>query len=243
MRVSTEALLLLAALVLYLSDSILFFAGDEAALLRGRRGRWHVGFGLDRWRLAGKEPYLPNPFTPQAPLLRLRWSMRAPGAAPAAEPLHLPPELDRFAAHVGVSWLCLFVLLPIVLFQPQGLGFTLAVLLVFYVNVAAALVRLYRCRSAFALPARDFAVLAFECLACPPFSINLVRKLSARIVVKEDLVSAAMRLLPAEALAGFKAQCLRRVDEEIESAGEDSPARQSLHAGRERFAAAEAEEI
>ena len=242
MRVSTEALLMLAALVLYLSDSILFFAADEAALLRGRRGRWHVGFGLDRWRLAGKEPYLPNPFTPQAPLLRLRWNMRVPGAAAPAAPLLLPPELERFAVHVLVSLGCLFVLLPIVLFQPQGFAFTLAVLLVFYANLAIALVRLYRCRTAFALPARDFAVLAFECLACPPFSINLVRKLSARVVVHEDLVSAAMRLLPAEELPGFKAQCLRRVDEQIESVGEDSPARQSLHAGRERFAVAEIEE-
>ena len=242
MRVGTEALLMLAALALYLSDSILLFASNEAALLRGRRGRWRAGFGLDRWRLAGKEPYLPNPFTPQAPLLRLHWRMRAPAAAAAGAPLVLPAELDRFALHAWVSWLCLFVWLPVVLFQPQGLVFTLTAVLVLYLNIVVAMVRLQRCRTAFVLPARDFAVLAFECLVCPPFSINLVRKLSARAGVREDLVSAAMRLLPADALPAFKVQCLRRLDEAIESEGEDSPDWQSLRAGRERFVVAETEE-
>ena len=73
MTLSTEALLMLVALGLYIFDSSLFLANNEAALLRVQDGRWVARFGLDRWRLGGKEPYIPNPATPHCPLFKLHW--------------------------------------------------------------------------------------------------------------------------------------------------------------------------
>ena len=241
MRVSTEALLMLVAIALYLFDSSLFLASDEAVLIRGRRGRWLAQVGLDRWRLAGKEPCLPNPATPHLPLFKLRWRFdESTAAVPAPlRPVAVPPELEPFRLHALLSLVCLFVLLPASLFYPQGVEYPIAVVALLYANIVVALLRLFRRRAAFGLSAAQFAGLAFECAACAPFSINLVRKLCARLEVDEDFVRAARRLLPAEALPAVHAQCLRRLDEQIDYAAEGTARMESLVSGRGRFLGSE----
>jgi hypothetical protein len=236
-RLSTEALLMLVAIALYLFDSSLLLAGNEAVLLRGRGGRWFARFGLDRWRLGGREPYLPNPLTPHFPLFKRGWRFDEASQAQAlpSRLLSVPDELAPFGVPVLVSLVCIFVLLPVVLFYPQGVAFAIAVLAAFYVNIAVVLTLLFRRRATFALSPGEFAVLAFECVACPPFSINLIRKLCARLDSDEDFNHAAARLLPTEALPGVRAQCLRRIDEQIDYEQEDTPRMQALQSSRKRF--------
>ena len=41
---------------------------------------------------------------------------------------------------------------------------------------------------------RRFAALAFECLICPPFALNIIRTVAVNIVIKEDLAHAAQRI-------------------------------------------------
>lgn len=237
MRLSTEALLMLVAVALYLLDSLLLLSSNEAVLVRGWRGRWFARFGLDRWRLSGKEPYLSNPATPHFPLWRLRWSFDGPTAgAPAPTRLvAVPPALERIKLHVLVSLVSIFVLVPIVLFYPVPIEYPIAVVALLYLNIVVALIRLFRVRAHFRLSSGQFAVLAFECMACPPFSVNLVRKLCLRLEADEDFVAAAARLLAAEALRAVDAQCLRRVDEQIDYAEEGSERMRKLLAGRLRF--------
>lgn len=240
--ISAEALLVLLALALYLFDASLFFARDEAALVCGRGGRWFARFGLDRWRLSGREPYLPNPFTPHRPLFRLHWRFDAPaGGAPdaaALRPVAVPDELRRLSPHVLLSGACLFVMLPVALFYPLGLGPTCVVVGLLYANNVVALWRLYRRRSAFGLTPSQVGSLAFECLACPPFAVNLIRRLCARLAADEDFQAAAERLLRPEELAHAHAECLRRVDEQIDYELDGTPRMAALRLGRQRFAGA-----
>lgn len=237
MRLSTEALLMLVAIALYLFDSLLLLASNEAVLVRGGRGRWFARFGLDRWRLGGKEPYLANPATPHFPLWRLRWSFD--GAQREAEApsrlVEVPLALERFRLHVLVSLVSMYVLVPVVLFYPVPVEFPIAVLALLYLNIVVAMIRLFRVRADFRLSPGPFAVLAFECMACPPFSVNLIRKLCVKLAVDEDFTAAASRLLPGEALPAVEAQCLRRVDEQIDYAEEGTERMQKLLAGRDRF--------
>ena len=230
---------MLLALLLYLGDSALFLRSDEAVLLRRGGGRWSARFGLDRWRLAGKEPCLPNPLAPHRPMFKLRWRFDGAAPAPAAPrvAVAVPAVLERFRAHALVSLGCVFVALPATLLYPHGVAYPLAVVAVFYANLAIAMVKLHRHRAVFGLPAGAFAVLAFECAACPPFSINLVRKLCARLGADEDFVAAARRLLEPADFAAAQAQCLRRTDEQIDYAEEGSPRHSHLRAARQRFVA------
>ena len=70
-----EVLLVLAAIGLYLQDSLLLLQVNEAMMVRRSRGPWRAAFGSRRWRLSGREPFLPNPFAPHAQSYRLLWRM------------------------------------------------------------------------------------------------------------------------------------------------------------------------
>lgn len=227
---------MLLAGALYLYDSFLLLASNEAVLTRGWRGRWFAGFGALRWRLGSREPYLPNPFTPHRVQVRLAWRFDGiePPASNAPAPL-IPTELAHFAPFVCAAGLALFVLLPLGLFANLGSAFTLAAIVVLYTINIIALVRLWALREGLKLSNRQYSQMAFECFVCPPFAVNLVRRLCAKLQHDEDFVSAAARLLQPADLAEAHAQCLLRVDEQIECEAEASARLATLQSARHRF--------
>ena len=234
MRVDAQLLIGPALVALYLKDCFLLLGRDEAVLVRGWRGRWRAGFGLLDWRLRRREPYLCHPFKPWEPVLRLRWDAAAEPRPALAVRTAVPPEL-QLGAWVGVIWLLLFVALPTAFYGQLGLPVILAVLGALYVYIVVSLVLVWRRRAALGLTGPAFGVLAFEVLACAPYAANLVRRLSLHRPVTEDLLTAATRLLDAPALAAVHAQCLARIDDELDWADEDSPRSRALRAARPRF--------
>ena len=238
MRVpSTEALLQLMVLAFYLQDSLLALAPNEAALVRGGRGRWHAAFGLRGWKLAGREWLLPNPFTPHRPLFRLAWRMDAsPPPAHRAAELKVPPGIDRLRPFVFVAALALFVLLPLGLFSRAGPLLAIAAVALLYLNNLVALGLAYRWRDRLGVDRRHLVPMALECLACAPYGLNLVRRLCALANPQEDFTRAARRLLSAEELRAAHRQCLDRIDEQIDLEPEHSPRAAQLRAAKARFA-------
>lgn len=235
MSVSPEVALLLLALGFYLGDSLKLLASNEAVLLPVR-GRWHARFGAQGFRIAGKEPWLPNPLTPHRPLFRLAWRFEGDrGRRPCAHPVQLLPALARLSPWIVNMGVCLFVLLPIGLFMPVGLPFTLAALVLLYLHIVVSLGLVFRVRQALGLTTRAWGALAFECLVCPPIALNLVRKLSDRVVVDESFTAAVARLVDADRRPEVDAQCLARLDEQIAIEDEGSDRMRTLRSARGRF--------
>src|SRR4029077_19868561 len=82
--VSSEALLALALVAVYLADSAHFLAIGEA-LIRTRSGRRVALFFRWAVELAGRRPFIPNPLTPFWPELRVEWTTSSHGGPRAAE--------------------------------------------------------------------------------------------------------------------------------------------------------------
>ena len=234
MRLSSEALLMLLALALYLYDALYLLGRNEALLVR-TRGGWRAAFGAFDWRLAGKEPYLPNPFTPHRPVVRLAWQFDGTVGAGLVRQVELQPQLRGLGWLTGVSAATLFVLLPASLFAHWGTLATLLVVGLLYGVNLAALVLLYRQHRRAAVPARRYWSTAFECLVCPPFCLNLVRRAYAWAAPDEDFLAASQRLLPPAQLQAVRANCLRRIDEQIAFEDEQGSRMAALQRARERF--------
>jgi hypothetical protein len=235
-HIEAEQLIGPAIAVMYLKDGLLMLERDEAMLVRGWRGRWRASFGPRDLLLRGRAPWLCHPFKPMQPVLRLRWSAVPPAApTPASAPADVPDALRALAPWVAAIWTLLFVGLPIAFYGHFALRVLLTLLGELYVVIAIALVLVYRRRDALGLTRRAFGVLAFELLACAPYAANLVRRLSLMRRVDEDLVVASERLLKDDALADMQAQCLRRIDDELEAIDADSPRARALLDARGRF--------
>jgi hypothetical protein len=233
-----EAVVALGLVGFYLADSACLLRSDEAVMQPGRGSTWRPAFGARQWRLSGKEPWLPNPFTPHRPVYRLRWRMEG-GDAPAATgpQLQAAPRLRALAPLVWIAWLALLVGVPLGLLTRAGPPLALACVGLAYLNNIVALVLVHRWRDALALPPQAFGMLAFECLACAPYAINLVRRVSLLAPVAEDLVVAAQRVLTPEQRAVVQRECLLRLDEQLDFEAEGSPRAAALGAGRARVAA------
>ena len=175
---SFETLLPLGAIAFYLFDSSLLLYGNEVAAQRlGKHwtvsGGWNLMFG-------GRRVYLPNPLAPHALLVRAQWTVAMTPEPSTLELLGGPFERSlRTLRWVIVALAALlFTVLPAVSFF-YGAGLALLGVFAFaYGLVVAALGVIYFNRAEVGVSRRRFTGLALESLACVPFAINLVRKLS-----------------------------------------------------------------
>jgi uncharacterized membrane protein SirB2 len=226
---------MLLASALYVYDALILLASNEALLVRQGRG-WRAVFGSHRWRLAGKEPCAPGLLAPHRPIVRLAWQFAGqPAAAWPRQQMPLPVGLGGLALCAWLSGLTLFVLLPLSLFGQLGTWITLGVIGLLYAVNLSALVLLYRIHRRLQVPAGKYWSVAFECLVCPPFCINLVRRACEWQGLKDDFLQASGALLTPPALAEVHTQCLLRIDEQIAFEDEQSSRMAALQRARERF--------
>ncbi len=237
MNPSTETLLVLLIFALYLKDCLLLLQPGEAVLLSRRGTRWAAGFGLRNWRLGGREPYLANPLRPDLVVFRLCWSPRPrpqPGPPPRV-PVGVPVELARLGPLAWASWCLLLVLVPMALVGHLGPVVVVAAIVLAYASILVALLCAWAWRRPLGIAPRSLALLAFECLACPPCAPNLLRRIATLRAVDEDFEAAAQRLLDPGPLARARAQCRIRIDERLEEVGEGDPEGEVLRQARRRF--------
>ena len=175
---SPEWLLVLGVVGFYLQDAALLLYADEF-VVHGRPRRWRArADGVD-W--SGRLLWIPPVLGMHDAGFRGTWPP-APGPA-APSPRQVRAYLRALLPfRIGAAWLAalLFAGLPLLLWRyPHPLAL-LALLLAVYATVATLAWLLWRARARFGLEARAFWWLAFECIACPPHAVNLVRKLTLR---------------------------------------------------------------
>lgn len=231
-----EAALMLVALGLYLYDSALLLHINEGVISPRRGGRWRLRFGSSHLSFRGKELYLPSPFLPHRPGFRLLWHLR-PGAMDASAAWEARRKLFRPVAPLVWAMGCaLFVLLPLGLFSFFGDWILLLAVGVLYAGIAGALLWLGMKRKELGLSARRLGSLAFELVACPPFAVNVVRRLSVEMPLDADLLAAARQLQGPEDWEATRGELIARLDEQIDAEDEDSERSALLKASRKRLA-------
>lgn len=232
MTIDAQQLLAPAIVAMYLKDCLLLLHRDEGVLVQSWSGQWRSGFGLQHWKLAGREPYVCNPFLPHQPVFRLHWRMTPASQKRWGSLAGATPELLSLRPWVIAIWLILFILMPVALMSGMGWMPALCVVVVLYGVIVSALLFTHRRRAALGLDRAKFAVLAFELLACPPYAPNLLRRVSLLRTVDEDLVVAGARLMTPARAADVRRACVSRVDEEIDATPEDSARHAALLASR-----------
>ncbi len=227
---SSEALLALALVAVYLADSAHFLSIGEALILT-RSGRpAALSFGWP-FELAGRRPFIPNPLTPFWPELRVQWTASSQGAAPAEA---VSREMSAHLAAVRpIAWLASSCWVLIVLVAPLALTlgqeplFVAAALLTLALSAAACSLLALR-RRALGLAVLKLYTTILVALVCLPCAANLARSVAA-----QGRWSVAGADLPALGFDGTSVAALRaQVQEALVAArrllGEDSAAYSAL---------------
>lgn len=234
---SYEVELLGLAVIFYLYDSSVLLYSNESVFTCDSTRRWSATFGLTGFVLAGRTLCALNPFTPHRPSFRLSWEFEAlpesadPSWADRAQKYH------RLTPWSLTGWAALFVLLPLGMFTPLGRYAVIPAIVCLYGSTFLALFELRRCESLVTLNRKRFWGFAFECIACPPFAVNMVRRITLAGRIAEPVPLAAVRLLSAERWEALRRQCMSRLDDASQLLAKDSAELKALEAQKQRLSA------
>lgn len=236
MIVPAEALLVGGVAGFYLLDSAMLLYADDLIFTESC-GRWRWSAGSS-WQLLRRNPYLPNPFSPDSVMFRAAWSLAPPGQ-PEGErvwPRAAAEALAPLRRAVVVLLVLLLIGLPVYLYI--GLDKPLVVLAFAIYAVALVLaILLFKKRAVLGLSKRECAELALGGLACPPLAINLVRKITLRMPVIRDPLAFAQGRLDAQEFGRLLRAARAWIDEELEWEAEASVRREALTRYRARIEA------
>jgi hypothetical protein len=210
--ISFELLLPIGALGFYLFDSAALLYGNEFIFtLQSNRWAWSAGSEII---LRGRRLYLPNPFTPQRLCFRTAWSEGA--LEELTSDIENIVTLQRAVRPLAVldQWLLILILLvmPVVI---ALLGTGVALLAVFaacYLTVLVMIGVACRRRAQLGLSPRQLLSLSFDSALCPPFAINLVRKIGLRQRLVRDPVAFARANCSPIAFAALLSAICKRLD-------------------------------
>jgi hypothetical protein len=241
---SVEVLAMALIVGLYLQDTLLLLYDNEAVLERCGTKGYRAHFGAHSFHLAGRNPFVPNPFTPWRVLFRFAWDIE-PLPRQRSLPGAVTPESAQMALR-GLHWgmppiaAGLFIGLPACLYLSLGWVPFLSVVGLMYAGAAVMLVALWRQRARLALRHSVLIGLTFESLVCLPCALNLPRKVSSRMSMSEDLLDAARARLSEPELRRATEHIVSRVDEGLASAEAGSPEWNALTRYRARLMEREA---
>jgi hypothetical protein len=215
----TELWLPLGAIAFHLYDATQALWHNEVLFERAG-GRWRLvaDSSLRRW---GRRLVLPNPFAPRRPLFRVAWSIADTRPAGDNDLTSFFAALRPLGVICQLLMLLLLALWPLCWILGAGLA-VLALFALYYLLVIAALVLVYLRRKALALSTRSWWSLAFDVLACAPFAINIVRKLSLRHGIAGNPVDFAAGHFDGETRAALAALVRARLAESRAGAPPDT---------------------
>jgi hypothetical protein len=219
------------AILLYVYDSSALLYVNEAILIRETRAHWTTTSGWRGFVFAGRSLCILNPFTPHWPAFRLGWNLGVPTAENSNQDWpHTADELRKLAPFTSIAGVALFVILPLGVFTRWSIYAAIPALIVLYASTAVALFRLHRSKILAAGGRSHFWAFAFECMACPPFAVNMVRRISLAQPVRESLALAGARLLDPADWGRLRGDLIGYLEQEIERLSPDSEQRGALEA-------------
>jgi hypothetical protein len=174
-----EVLLPIGAIAFYIYDSAQLLYSNERLITHASQ-RWVVARSAGLY-LVGRTIYTPGLLLPHRPLFRLLW----PSASrlPVEPSALLPDFLEALRPIQLMVWALLLLLiaaLPLVSWRYGAGPHMLAVFVIYYLVLLAALLVVFLRRTRLGLTNKAFGGLMFDVCACAPFGVNLVSKLTLR---------------------------------------------------------------
>ena len=217
---SFEALLVLGVFGLYCFDSLMLLNFNELIFIRFKK-KWSYKFPILSLQFLRKFPFLPNLLTPNVPLFKVFW--------PTSDQDVNFKEFDIFIKSlipVQVISLMLLVLmficLPIVAFR-YGSGINLLIVFfAIYILIISILIYLFAQKNDLKLSNTKFVSVTFESIVCPPFALNMVRKISLNYPINVDPYIFSKKMFDEKTKKSFKKNLCINIDKKMNFLEKDS---------------------
>lgn len=170
-------MLLPGIVAFYVYDAALLLYADEVVFTKPAR-RWTAALG-DGAILGGRYLAFPALLSPGSPVFRTTWNVDPNAAARSPSDVVLG-VVRPLRWHAWWLAFALFALVPLALTWHAQPAWWLGLLALVYLPTVLATWYVARRRLRLGLSRREVAAIAFDVVACPPFALNLARRLTLR---------------------------------------------------------------
>jgi hypothetical protein len=233
---SFEVLLLLGVVGFYLYDSSMLLYSNEMVYLE-KNYKWSFASPGNNWGILGKILYIPNPVRPDIVMLRVYWTESQHTFIGNMEENRRALEtLINEVRPIQYMVLVLFVLLSlglsIALFKYGGGAFLLIIFGMVYVTIALILAYTFWKKDVLQLTMRKWLFLVFESLLCPPFALNILRKITLNHTISCEPILLAENVFEKDVFNRLVDFVTLRIDQQLEYLANDHPRFNPLHTYR-----------
>lgn len=236
MNLSYEVLLVLGIYGFYIYDSI-FLVYSNQIVFTESLGKWKFSFPSYRYRLRNKFLFLPNIFTPYKAIFLQTWPSQEKQFSLSSnnkQKIFLKALLPFRVFSVSIAVLVLLAL-PFGIFFLAGTNQLLVILLSIYFLNLTLVTNLWLDRKNLNLTNKEIISIAIDVIACPPFAVNIVKKISLKMRPENSPINFANKHLSKKDIAVFNRLLLEKVNESLD-ANESNPAWcEKLHKFKERI--------
>ena len=217
---SFEVFLVLGVFGLYCYDSLMLLNFNELIFTRFTK-KWSYKFPMLNFQLLRKFPFLPNLVTPNAALFQVSWPTSDQG-------LNIK-ELNTFIKSVlpiqiisVLLLLLMFICLPVIAFT-YGSGVKLLIIFsAIYSLIVCGLIYIFNQKHNLKISNTKFLSIAFESIVCPPFALNIVRKISLNYPINVDPYTFTKEMFDEQTKKSFKKNFCIIIDKKMNFLEKDS---------------------
>lgn len=214
MMLSAEQGLALGFVAFYLFDCLRLAPPETVYFLRNAR-TWSYRVPQQRWRLGSKSVEMLNPFLPWQLPLAARLLPDTQAKTVRLDKAFLPAVSDLLWPQRVLAALVLLAMPAAVIRDGLGVWFLLCLGLI-YTVLGYGLFLVRRRAAALQLRREQWLSLCMECVFCPPFAVNLIRKIAAQQEEITDAVDFASRNLDRESLNRWRIEIGRFAQQQLQ---------------------------
>ncbi len=220
----------------YIYDSLNLVFHNQIVFTEASK-EWHAIFPSNRFRFASKFIYLANIFMPFQSVFLFSWptTEKRPDRIQLNTLNKFLNSLIIFRILSVILWLTLIIIFPPILLM-YGTIFNLAALMVVvYLSAIFIVFFLWRFKKRLNLSDKDFFSIALDVLACPPFGINVVRKITLKQKLTFTPIEFAKKQLTKKNYLLFAHALNEKLEDSIDTSEDGSRYKKQLIEYRQKF--------
>ncbi len=227
MTITLEQYLIIGLYAFYLYDSLILLAPTECLITKSC-GAWSIVVPSVHMEFGGKFIHLLNLFAPAALVFKANFSKNTTESIELESLNSLLIELKPIKYTVSVLVVILLVLMPILIVRyGTGVSFLCAALSS-YMAIIALSAYIFLKRKCLNLSNRDVASIVFDSLACPPFAINALHRITIRQKFNFEIIGFSRAHLTEVQFSKFVEKLAFYIESQVQMQDESTTAGISL---------------
>ncbi|OTG67587.1 hypothetical protein [Acinetobacter silvestris] len=219
MNIAFEYWVILGLVGLYLYDSAKLIRYNQVFLYTGLRSKFSIHVPSKNMNVLKKYLFLTHPFHNSHLLFILQWNLNA---QKKCDEVQLADEIQTIKNQVDslrklqlsniLVWILTLIAFPLLFLTQQSYLLILSTLLLIYViNLAQASYVILK-RKPLTLNKKQCVSFFIDALFCPPFALNLLKKITLNIEIQHDAIHIAQLLLNPKAFSSGLEQIIQDID-------------------------------